>query len=76
MGVRSLSKGEKVAVQLRKAFPSSIITVLLLDMASNDSIHAFVDQCATLPRIDIVILNAGIGATKYELSSSGHESTM
>lgn len=77
MGVRSAAKGEKAAATLRAEFPKSTVSVWLLDMESYDSIHAFVDQCAALPRLDVVILNAGVGASKYALApGTGHETTI
>jgi NAD(P)-dependent dehydrogenase (short-subunit alcohol dehydrogenase family) len=77
MGVRSAAKGEKAAATLRAEFPKSTVSVWLLDMESYDSIHAFVDQCAALPRLDVVVLNAGLGASKHALvPGTGHETTM
>ncbi|ROW00226.1 hypothetical protein VSDG_03470 [Cytospora chrysosperma] len=77
MGVRSAAKGEKAAAALRAEFPKSTVSVWLLDMESYDSVHAFVDQCAALPRLDVVVLNAGVGASKYALvPGTGHETTM
>ncbi|KAJ4419203.1 hypothetical protein N0V82_005110 [Gnomoniopsis sp. IMI 355080] len=77
MGVRSVTKGEKAAAPFREEFPSSKVSVWTLDMESYDSIRAFVDQCAALPRLDVVILNAGIGASNYaRVPATGHETTI
>lgn len=77
MGVRSEAKGEKAAALLRSEFPASKVSVWILDMESYDSIRAFVDQCAALPRLDVVILNAGLGASKYALvPGTGHETAI
>jgi len=74
MGVRSQSKGDAAAALLRTAFPSSTISVWLLDLESYDSVHAFAAQCATLPRIDITILNSGMLAYSYTVSpTTKHE---
>ncbi|KAI1211147.1 NAD(P)-binding protein [Annulohypoxylon truncatum] len=65
VAVRSQARGDAAADKLRKEFPNSTVSVWLLDMASYDSIKAFVQRCETLPRIDITILNAGIRADVY-----------
>ena len=77
MGVRSQSKGDAAASQLRKEFPDAQVSVWLLDMESYDSIRKFVEQCSSLPRIDIAILNAGLMVPKYTVAAgTGHELTM
>lgn len=76
MGVRSVAKGEEAAAPIREEFPASKISVWNLDMESYDSIRAFVDQCADLPRLDVVILNAGIGAPYTVVAATGHEITI
>lgn len=59
MGVRSQARGDKAALHLRQEFPTATVSVWLLDMESTDSVRDFAARCATLPRLDIVILNAG-----------------
>ncbi|KAI5854490.1 putative short-chain dehydrogenase/reductase family protein [Durotheca rogersii] len=77
MGVRSQSKGESAAAQLRKEFPAAAVSVWILDMQSYDSVRAFVDECATLPRLDAVILNAALMNISYRTAATtGHELTM
>ncbi|KAF7560910.1 hypothetical protein G7046_g3240 [Stylonectria norvegica] len=75
LAVRSLEKGKAAAAKLRTENSSAKIDVWQVDMESYDSIQAFVAKCnANLPRIDIVILNAGLAPTKREnVSSTGHE---
>ncbi|KAI0105014.1 retinol dehydrogenase 12 [Nemania sp. FL0031] len=75
LAVRSQSKGDEAANGLRKEFPRAEISVMLLDMSSYDSITAFSEQCKSLPRIDIVILNAGLvsGGTFETVKETGHE---
>lgn len=76
IAVRSIEKGENVALQLRKAYPKAQIDVWALDMLSYESIQAFTQQCATLPRLDTVILNAGMANMKFEINpSTKHEKT-
>lgn len=72
--VRSPEKGEEAAAPLRRLHPGTEIEIWHLDLNSYDSMKAFVRQCATLPRLDIVILNAGIMNTSLKASpSNGHE---
>jgi NAD(P)-dependent dehydrogenase (short-subunit alcohol dehydrogenase family) len=74
MGVRSQAKGDEAANQLRKEFPTATVSVWILDMESYDSIRAFAEQCATLPRIDIAILNAALMKISYTtVPATGHE---
>ena len=79
LAVRILTRGEEAVQQLRQQFadPSMLISVWILDMESYDSIHQFAEQCATLPRIDIVILNAAIMKPKFDQHpTTGHEMTI
>jgi NAD(P)-dependent dehydrogenase (short-subunit alcohol dehydrogenase family) len=77
MGVRSQAKGDAAASELRKEFPKAQVSVWIIDMESYDSIKTFTEQCATLPRIDAAILNAGLMVTSYQTAAStGHEVTM
>ncbi|KAK7738603.1 hypothetical protein SLS62_011372 [Diatrype stigma] len=79
MAVRSKASGEAAAKQLRQQFPDPRITISVwdLDMESRDSILQFVDRCATLSRIDVVILNAAAVNTSYKPNPlTGHETTM
>ena len=76
IAVRSVEKGEDAASTLQKAYPKAQIEVWALDMLSYDSIQAFARKCETLPRLNIVIFNAGMAATKFEINpSTRHEKT-
>ncbi|KAF3073956.1 Short chain dehydrogenase yanD [Trichoderma lentiforme] len=77
MGVRSQAKGDVAASQLRKSFPSALISVWIIDMESYDSVCAFASRCASLDKIDIVILNAGLIKTPYTVvQATGNEVTL
>ena len=77
MGVRSQAKGVAAAEKLQKDFPSATISVWLVDLESYDSVRAFVKKCATLPRIDIAILNAGLIQKEHVvIPSTKHEVTL
>lgn len=76
MAVRSVNKGEEVADTLRKDYPKAKIEVWPLEMLAYDSIQAFVQRCNALPRLDMAILNAGIGNAVFTINkSTGHEET-
>ncbi|RYP55565.1 hypothetical protein DL769_010122 [Monosporascus sp. CRB-8-3] len=77
IAVRSPAKGDEAAGLLRKEFPDSTISVWTIDLESYESVRAFAKQCATLPRIDIVILNAGLAKPSYAtVPETGYEVTL
>ncbi|KAI0505859.1 hypothetical protein F5B22DRAFT_626177 [Xylaria bambusicola] len=76
MAVRSQTRGEVAAQDLRKAFPAAIISVWTVDFESYESICAFADRCKTLPRLDIAILNAGIMKSPFTIVPSTKHETM
>ncbi|RCI12733.1 hypothetical protein L249_1062 [Ophiocordyceps polyrhachis-furcata BCC 54312] len=77
LAVRSKAKGDAAALDLRRDFPTSIVTVWTVDLESYDSICAFVNLCATLPRLDIAILNAGLMKSSFStLPDTEHEVTL
>lgn len=77
LAVRSQAKGDAAAEKLRKEFPNAELSVWLLDMESYESIWTFANRSQTLPRIDIVILNAGVQKPSFTtVANIGHETTM
>jgi NAD(P)-dependent dehydrogenase (short-subunit alcohol dehydrogenase family) len=79
IAVRSEDKGNAAAEQLRRSSDSNNpqIDVWKLDMGSYSSVEDFAKRCETLPRIDFVILNAGMGGTTFHINkATGHEETM
>jgi NAD(P)-dependent dehydrogenase (short-subunit alcohol dehydrogenase family) len=77
LAVRSQEKGEKAAGPLRRLYPDVKIDVWCLDLSSYESIQLFVQKCATLPRLDIAILNAGIMNNEFKFNpTTGHEETL
>lgn len=75
MAVRNSAKGEVAAANLRQSHPKARIEVWPLDMSSYVSIQAFAGMVQSqLPRIDIVILNAGVKSLSFNLvKSTGRE---
>lgn len=76
LAVRSPTKGENAATQLRVTYPTADIQVWPLDMASYPSIRTFVHRVSNhLDRVDYVVLNAGVWKHFAIVSSTGHEET-
>ena len=80
IAVRNVSKGEGVRKTLledstvRTHSPRANVKVLKLDMDDFNSVQSFaLTARASIPTIDILILNAGTGNVKFEESASGHE---
>ena len=76
LAVRSPSKGAAAVTSLAagRSLPPSTIQVWPLDLDSYPSITAFAERTKSLPRIDIVINNAGIiNATQLFSPSTGHD---
>lgn len=73
--VRNEKKGNEAAAKLRSLHPGAKIEVWPLDMLSYDSIQAFIKRCNDdLPRIDFIILNAGMVSGEFSINeSTGHE---
>ncbi|KAI0532992.1 hypothetical protein GGR58DRAFT_488358 [Xylaria digitata] len=76
MAVRSQPKGDDAAQMLREEFPTSDISVWIVDLESYESIRAFTNRCAVLPRLDIVILNAGIMKSPFTIVPTTRHETM
>lgn len=54
--------------------PDAVVKIMKVDMNSYKSVQAFAANVHTGCRdLDILILNAGMGGLKIELSPSGHE---
>ncbi|RYP14213.1 hypothetical protein DL765_006533 [Monosporascus sp. GIB2] len=63
----AMSRGatDEAAGLLRTESPESTLSIWIINLESYESIRAFTEQRATLPRIDIVILNAGLAKPSY-----------
>ncbi|KXG52490.1 Short-chain dehydrogenase/reductase SDR [Penicillium griseofulvum] len=76
MASRSVENGETAAAPLRKQYPDAHIEVWQLDMLSYESIQGFAKSCSNLPRLDKVILNAGVAMGDFVINErTGHEAT-
>lgn len=74
LGVRSVKKGEEVAIPMREAHPEAKVEVWPLDMLSYQSIQEFAERCTQLSRLDIAILNAAFTQKEFKINpSTKHE---
>ncbi|KAF4549295.1 Short chain dehydrogenase-like protein 37 [Elsinoe fawcettii] len=69
---RSQSSADAVLSSFRPQFPFTTITFLPIDLSSLSSVRAGISTLS-LPRLDILILNAGIMATPPSLSTDGYD---
>lgn len=76
LAVRSQSKGDVVASQLRADFSDAKVEVSLVDMESYESVQSFATRCQALEQLDIAVLNAGLVKAEFTQSGSGHETTI
>ncbi|KAL1965183.1 hypothetical protein VTN77DRAFT_5937 [Rasamsonia byssochlamydoides] len=81
MAVRSIAKGEAAKAEIEAAETKTktttgvIMEVWELDYARYDSVKAFAARAAaTLDRIDVVVLNAGIATQKFEMFEDNESS--
>lgn len=61
LAVRDQRRGDAIRARILAATPGADATVAIVDMASLASIRAFAARMAELPRIDILLNNAGLG---------------
>jgi len=77
LAVRNTKAGEeaKQDIEATTKCDRSMVEVWALDLSSYDSVKSFADRASKLPRIDVLLENAGIAASKYSLAE-GHERTI
>ncbi len=70
LGCRNKSKGNKAKLEMESSLGCSpgIIEVWEVDIESPPSIKEFVDQANKLPRLDVLINNAGIQTIKFQVA--------
>jgi NAD(P)-dependent dehydrogenase (short-subunit alcohol dehydrogenase family) len=77
LAVRNIEAGEAAKYDIQnttRCNPASI-EVWHLDLCSYESIRTFVDRVSILPRVDVLLANAGISAKRWEIVQ-GHERTI
>jgi len=76
LGVRSPEKGERARRQIEAETGSRSVEVVLVDVASQESIRAFARGISqTLESLDVLVNNAGIWSEKRQTSPDGIELT-
>jgi len=74
LAVRNLTKGAAALARITAAHPGAEVTLQPLDLASLRSVREAAAQLlAELPRVDLLINNAGVMTTPYELTEDGFE---
>ncbi|KAI3393850.1 hypothetical protein diail_3577 [Diaporthe ilicicola] len=71
---RDLQKGESARCDIQSQVPGAVIRILELDLSSLDSIKAAAQVfLSTASRLDILLLNAGLGGSPPGLTKDGYE---
>lgn len=76
---RSRTKNQETAQAVADQFPGVKVRTLELDLVSLAAVHAAADTVnawADVPRIDVLVNNAGVMATDWALSPDGFESQL
>lgn len=77
IAVRNLKSGEEARQDIIRTTQCSAaaIEVWELDLSSYASVKSFADRASKLPRLDVLLENAGISTRDYKFAE-GHESTI
>jgi len=79
LACRSLAKGEEAKQAVQSVTGSEgqrpTVVVLELDLGSFANVVTFADRCKDLPRLDAVILNAGVHLVEFSMAE-GYETTI
>ena len=74
LAVRSIDRGEKAALDIRKEFPKSSVEVMKLDLSSLASVESFAKEfLGRYKHLDFLINNAGIMVPPYSKTEDGFE---
>ncbi len=76
LACRNTEKGKAAAEEIQKSTScsSDVLEVWPLDLSSYASVQAFADKANTeLPRLDVLISNAGLGTTKFRKTEDNEE---
>ena len=76
LAVRNVAAGEKAKQSIEESTGrTGVCQVWEVDLASYASVKAFAERASKLPRIDVLLENAGIAATSFS-RAEGHERTV
>lgn len=77
LAVRTQSKGEEAKKSIEETTGrKGVVEVWSLDLSSYDSVIAFVKKAESLPRIDVVVENAGVAISDRFEVTAGNETTI
>lgn len=69
LAVRSVEKGEQAKKSIEESTKrTGVVEVWQLDLASYESVKSFSERALSLPRLDVLLENAGIATSKYNLA--------
>src|SRR5271155_747592 len=74
LAVRNSKAGEeaKKDIETSTKCGAAVIEVWSLDLSSHESVRSFADRASRLPRLDVLLENAGIAVHQFSLAE-GHE---
>jgi NAD(P)-dependent dehydrogenase (short-subunit alcohol dehydrogenase family) len=77
LAVRNSKAGEeaKKDIETSTKCGTAVIEVWSLDLSSYESVKSFADRASKLPRLDVLLENAGVAGYKWSLAE-GHERTI
>ena len=77
MACRNIQKAEVALATLKQEVPNAKAEIMLLDLASQKSVHAFADAFkAKYDQLDVLVNNAGIMMVPYDKTEDGFERQM
>lgn len=77
LAVRDTSKGEAAAKDITRTTGNKNVEVWKLDLSSFSSVKSFADKVnSDLPRLDILIENAGVATDQWRETVDGYETTL
>ena len=76
LAVRNQAKGDEAADRIRASVPGAEVRVMLVDLASLESIRAFATAfTAAIPRLEVLVNNAGVTMKDRRVTADGFEMT-
>ncbi len=77
LACRSVERGERAAVEVRRRSGNQNVVFVQLDLASLTSIRAFAEKiCQEEPQINILVNNAGLVKHSFTTTEDGFEFTL
>lgn len=77
LAVRSTTKGAEAQRSIEASTGRlGVVEVWTLDMGTFAGTLLFIERALTLPRLDVLVLNAGVSAGAWRISPDGYEETL